>query len=96
MGLVPNPDGSVSSAVPTAPTPGAAPLGVSGSGKAVSPGMPGAPGSPVAPKAVDKETTAGILFGIGAYGLWGLLPLYFLFCSPPVPWKSWPTGWSGP
>ncbi|MCU1519263.1 MAG: hypothetical protein JWQ75_3984 [Pseudarthrobacter sp.] len=34
------------------------------------------------PKAVDKETTAGILFGFGAYGLWGLLPLYFFALLP--------------
>lgn len=34
------------------------------------------------PKAVDKETTAGVLFGIGAYGLWGLLPLYFFVLLP--------------
>ncbi|QOD05537.1 EamA family transporter RarD [Pseudarthrobacter sp. BIM B-2242] len=33
-------------------------------------------------KAVDKETTAGILFGFGAYGLWGLLPLYFFALLP--------------
>lgn len=33
-------------------------------------------------KAVDKETTAGILFGIAAYGAWGLLPLYFLALMP--------------
>lgn len=33
-------------------------------------------------KAVDKETTAGILFGVGAYGLWGLLPLYFFALMP--------------
>jgi len=31
---------------------------------------------------VDKETTAGIVFGIGAYGLWGLLPLYFFVLQP--------------
>lgn len=43
-----------------------------------------APAAPQAtgPKAVDKETTAGILFGIGAYGLWGLLPLYFFVLMP--------------
>lgn len=29
-----------------------------------------------------SETTAGILFGIGAYGLWGLLPLYFIVLQP--------------
>lgn len=33
-------------------------------------------------KAVDKETTAGILFGIAAYGAWGLLPLYFIALMP--------------
>jgi chloramphenicol-sensitive protein RarD len=33
-------------------------------------------------KAVDKDTTAGVLFGIGAYGLWGLLPLYFFALLP--------------
>ena len=37
------------------------------------------------PKAVDKETTAGILFGFGAYGLWGLLPLYFIALLPAGP-----------
>jgi chloramphenicol-sensitive protein RarD len=31
---------------------------------------------------VDKETTAGILYGFGAYGLWGLLPLYFVALLP--------------
>jgi chloramphenicol-sensitive protein RarD len=29
-----------------------------------------------------KETTAGVVFGIGAYGMWGLLPLYFLVLHP--------------
>lgn len=33
-------------------------------------------------KAVDKETTAGVLFGIGAYGMWGLLPVYFFVLQP--------------
>jgi chloramphenicol-sensitive protein RarD len=37
---------------------------------------------PAGLKAVDKETTAGVLFGIGAYGLWGLLPLYFFALMP--------------
>jgi chloramphenicol-sensitive protein RarD len=45
---------------------------------AVTAGGPGASGL----KAVDKETTAGIVFGIGAYGLWGLLPLYFFALLP--------------
>ncbi|NWL13756.1 EamA family transporter RarD [Paenarthrobacter nitroguajacolicus] len=33
-------------------------------------------------KPVRSESTAGILFGIGAYGLWGLLPLYFFVLMP--------------
>ncbi|HYH76161.1 MAG TPA: EamA family transporter RarD, partial [Arthrobacter sp.] len=37
---------------------------------------------PAALKAVDKDTTAGVLFGIGAYGLWGMLPLYFFVLAP--------------
>jgi chloramphenicol-sensitive protein RarD len=37
---------------------------------------------PAGLKAVDKETTAGVLFGFGAYGLWGLLPLYFFALMP--------------
>lgn len=48
-------------------------------GTATSPALT-APG--VALKAVDKDTTAGVLFGIGAYGLWGLLPLYFFVLQP--------------
>ena len=41
-----------------------------------------APVRPAGPAPVDKDTTAGILFGIGAYGLWGLLPLYFFVLAP--------------
>jgi len=41
----------------------------------------GAP-APAGPKAVAKDTTAGMLFGIGAYVLWGLLPLYFFILMP--------------
>ena len=33
-------------------------------------------------KPIWSESTAGILFGIGAYSLWGLLPLYFLALQP--------------
>ncbi|MEI2278617.1 EamA family transporter RarD [Paenarthrobacter ilicis] len=33
-------------------------------------------------KPVRSESTAGVLFGIGAYGLWGLLPLYFFVLMP--------------
>ena len=34
---------------------------------------------------VRSENSVGILFGIGAYGLWGLLPLYFLVLAPAGP-----------
>ncbi|MFJ4209540.1 EamA family transporter RarD [Paenarthrobacter sp. NPDC089675] len=46
-------------------------------------GGEGAVGSPARPgKPVRSETTTGVLFGIGAYGLWGLLPLYFFVLQP--------------
>lgn len=32
-----------------------------------------------------STTTAGLLYGIGAYGLWGLLPLYFVTLAPAGP-----------
>ncbi len=32
-----------------------------------------------------SRTTAGLIFGIGAYGLWGLLPLYFVTLTPAGP-----------
>lgn len=60
-------------AAPAAGAAGHGPGGVAASGPAAN-----AP----ALKAVDKDTTAGILFGIGAYGLWGLLPLYFFVLHP--------------
>ncbi|WP_439954154.1 EamA family transporter RarD [Arthrobacter humicola] len=69
MGFVPKPEGSLSPAPLTAPASPAAGAGP----------VPARPGGP-AP--VDKDTTAGILFGIGAYGLWGLLPLYFYVLHP--------------
>lgn len=42
----------------------------------------GTPPRAAGPKPVDKDTTAGVLFGVGAYGLWGLLPLYFFVLMP--------------
>jgi chloramphenicol-sensitive protein RarD len=70
MGYVPTPTGP-------APSPNATTAAVK-SGPAGTPGTGHAPGL----KAVDKDTTAGVLFGIGAYGLWGLLPLYFFVLAP--------------
>ncbi|MEN8581522.1 EamA family transporter RarD [Burkholderia sp. RS01] len=70
----------MSSAVPAAARPGAGPSGVVRPGSAAS--GSGQAGKPGGLKSVDKETTAGVLFGIGAYGLWGLLPLYFYVLQP--------------
>ncbi|AXJ08385.1 EamA family transporter RarD [Arthrobacter sp. PM3] len=64
---MPKPEGSFSPAPPaTPPAPATRPASV----------------PPAGLKPVDKDTTAGILFGIGAYGLWGLLPLYFFVLHP--------------
>ena len=40
-----------------------------------------APANPAGPPA----SSVGLLFGIGAYGLWGLLPLYFITLAPAGP-----------
>jgi len=78
MSPVPTSDGS---SAPTALTPsGDASPAVNGVSSGGGPG-PAATRS-VTDKAADKETTTGILFGIGAYGLWGLLPLYFYVLNP--------------
>ena len=66
---MPKPDGSFSPAPLAAPSAAAAAAG-------------SAPARPAGLAPVDKDTTAGILFGIGAYGLWGLLPLYFFVLAP--------------
>lgn len=50
--------------------------------------QPDAPASrPVrpGPNAQSPQTGHGILYGIAAYGLWGLLPLYFLLLKPAAP-----------
>lgn len=33
----------------------------------------------------EKPSSSGLLFGIGAYGIWGVLPLYFLLLEPAGP-----------
>ena len=33
----------------------------------------------------EKPSGSGLLFGIGAYGIWGVLPLYFLLLEPAGP-----------
>ena len=33
-------------------------------------------------KPARSEAATGVLYGVGAYGLWGLLPIYFLLLMP--------------
>jgi len=35
-----------------------------------------------AARPVRSEAAKGVLYGVGAYGLWGLLPLYFILLAP--------------
>lgn len=49
-------------------------------GVATSTGPPSA-----APGESRRSRTSGILFGIGAYGLWGFLPVYFVALQPAGP-----------
>lgn len=84
IGCVPTPDPSPASLpgqFPPPAAPGAAPAGKAAGG-GVAKGSARAAGKGPGLKAVDTETTAGIIFGIGAYGLWGMLPLYFLALMP--------------
>lgn len=40
------------------------------------------PSDITSPRQPRSENSTGILYGIGAYGLWGLLPLYFMILLP--------------
>ncbi|MGM9474733.1 EamA family transporter RarD [Pseudarthrobacter sp. YS3] len=80
MGSVPTPREASSPTKTTVPTGGASEAGPARKAGTKAPGAK-APGL----KSVDKETTAGIAFGFGAYGLWGLLPLYFFALMPAGP-----------
>ena len=42
-------------------------------------------GTDTGTEAAKASGRAGILFGVGAYGLWGILPLYFLALEPAGP-----------
>ncbi|MBT2534237.1 EamA family transporter RarD [Arthrobacter sp. ISL-48] len=75
---MPTPHGSVSSTSTESPAGKQFPAASGTSQAGLKPVGPKA----VELKAVDKDTTAGVLFGIGAYGLWGLLPLYFFALQP--------------
>ncbi len=58
---------------------GVVPSSVSSSSN--TPASSAKPGTSAAP-ATGRENLPGILFGVGAYGLWGLLPLYFMVLKP--------------
>lgn len=47
--------------------------------------QPDVPTAPPLPAEKSLQTGHGILYGIAAYGLWGLLPLYFLLLKPAGP-----------
>lgn len=51
----------------------------------VSAGTSSRAASPAASPAEEKPSGSGLLFGIGAYGIWGVLPLYFLLLEPAGP-----------
>ena len=59
--------------------------------------MPGAT-SPPGGRSVGGEMSnerRGVLFGIAAYAIWGLFPLYFTLLQPSGALKSWPTAACG-
>lgn len=68
------PPAGVMGSVPT-------PEGIHASPAAISTRAVAQAGQP-GPKQVGGDTTAGMLFGIGAYVMWGLLPLYFFILMP--------------
>lgn len=43
------------------------------------------------PPSPDRTAAAGVAFGLGAYLLWGVLPLYFVLIAPTGPWET--LGW---
>ena len=43
------------------------------------------PDAPAQTPAASTPASSGLLYGIGAYGLWGLLPLYFVTLAPAGP-----------
>ncbi len=63
--------------------PWAAGAGIKADGGAVLDLVSGTGGTTGRP--ARSENSVGILFGVGAYGLWGLLPLYFLILAPAGP-----------
>lgn len=49
----------------------------------VSPGNPSVPlANPKPASPARSEAATGVLYGVGAYGLWGLLPIYFMWLAP--------------
>lgn len=55
-------------------------MGTVTSSQAKSNSLPTTPQKAV--KAARSEAATGVLFGVGAYGLWGMMPLYFMLLLP--------------
>ncbi len=43
----------------------------------------------------EQEQRAGLVYGIAAFGLWGVFPIYFRALQGVPPWKSSPIAFSG-
>lgn len=50
-----------------------------------------APTAPGEPSEGALSSRAGLLNGIAAYSMWGLVPLFWPLLMPAGPWRSWPT-----
>ncbi|WP_434615232.1 EamA family transporter RarD [Arthrobacter sp. A5] len=49
---------------------------------ASNPALNSVPGASTPRREPRSDSTAGVLFGMGAYSLWGLLPVYFIWLVP--------------
>lgn len=68
-------------------TPATAPGAASNAAPDASDG-PAAPAAAPAPALTDAaHRRAGLIYAVSAYGLWGVLPLYFLTLVPAGPWE---------
>lgn len=70
-------------------TPAAAPGAASNAASSAAPQSSGGPAEKAtAPALTDASNRrAGLIYAVSAYGLWGVLPLYFLTLVPAGPWE---------
>lgn len=43
--------------------------------------------APARPRGTRSQGSAGVWYGVGAYGLWGVLPVYLAVLAPSGPWE---------